>query len=180
MLRLSRRQPGLPEFIHIPPRTHPAVVRGIGQFFCGQVNDKFPGLPDDIIGIPLRADRNGHHSRVGTDCSDPCHGNNIRFFALTPAADHHCRQRVEHIACSPVLFLHIHHTPRGSSLPASPEFTSSLPSAESCLPEQESAASFSIPGPSVHRYHCHRAAGRLPLPVYPRLLRSRAAPWTPG
>ena len=113
VLRSAGRQPRLFEFIHIPPGTDTAVIRGPCQLLCGQINDKFSRLPDHIIRIPFRPYGHGYHSRVGTDCSDPCRCNNIRFFSIPSAADHDCRQGIEHISRSPVLFFHIHLSPQG-------------------------------------------------------------------
>ena len=202
MLRFAWRKPHFPELVHVPAGAHAAVICSVRQLLRRQVDDEFARLPDNIVGIPLRPDGDGYHSRVGTDCPDPCRCDNIRFLTCPGAAYHDCRQGVEHIARPPVLPLSwrllwrpgfsgifsavfsgifsLIAPSRGSSLPPPAKFTSSLPSAESCPPGPGSAVSFWTPAPSAHRCRCRPAGGRRISPGYPRSGRSRAAPWIPG
>ena len=103
MLRFAWRKPHFPELVYVPAGAHTAVICSVRQLLRRQVDDEFARLPDNIVGIPLRPDGDGYHSRVGTDCPDPCRCDNIRFLTCPGAAYHDCRQGVEHIARPPVL-----------------------------------------------------------------------------
>lgn len=103
MLRFAWRKPHFPELVHVPAGAHAAVICSVRQLLRRQVDDEFARLPDNIVGIPLRPDGDGYHSRVGTDCPDPCRCDNIRFLTCPGAAYHDCRQGIEHIARPPVL-----------------------------------------------------------------------------
>ena len=100
------RQMHLRKFIHIPSRAHTTEIRSVSQITGDQIDDEFSCLFQDIIGIPLFPYGNGYHGRAGTDSSCPCHCDNIRSFLRSAAAYHHSRNRIEHIAASPVLFSH--------------------------------------------------------------------------
>ena len=94
MLRFAWRKPHFPELVHVPAGAHAAVICSVRQLLRRQVDDEFARLPDNIVGIPLRPDGDGYHSRVGTDCPDPCRCDNIRFLTCPGAAYHDCRQGV--------------------------------------------------------------------------------------
>ena len=168
VLGFSRRKSRLMKLVHIPAGTYAAVICGMGQLFCGQINNKLSCFPKYITGIPPGPHGNKHHSRVGTDCPDPGYCDNIWFFSFPGTAYHNCRKGIEHISCSPVSFLFSHL-----------RNVLSIPSAESCRQGQESAASFVTPDLSVRRYRCHPAAGRLLSPDYPHSVHNRAAPSIP-
>ena len=107
-LRPARRQMHFRELVHIPARTHAAVIGSLHKLFRGQVDDELAGFPDNIIGIPVRSYGDGYHSGVGTNRPGPRHRDNIWFFTFPSTAYHNCRKGIEHIACSPVLLFLFH------------------------------------------------------------------------
>ena len=58
------------------------------------------------MGVSFRTYGYIAHGRVGANRARPCHCDNIRSFLRSAAAYHHSRNRIEHIAASPVLFSH--------------------------------------------------------------------------
>ena len=93
------------KFIHIPAGLYAAPIRSIGEFPGGEIYDKFPGLPDQSVGIPLRAHGNRDHHRIGAYRSGPRDGHNVLPTVPPGTAYHNRRHRIEHISRLPHLFL---------------------------------------------------------------------------
>ena len=104
MLGLLRRQMQLLKFIHIPSRTNTAGIHCRRQIAAHKINHKRTCLLNDIIRIPFFSNRYGNHGRIRAYRSCPGHGNNIGTLSRSLAAYHNCRNRIQHIAPSPMLF----------------------------------------------------------------------------
>jgi hypothetical protein len=82
------------------------VVGSPNQSLIYQIDDKFPCLFDDIMGITLFPHRNRNHSRVRADGSGPGNGNDIRFFPFSSTAYHNSGNGIQHVSRLPVFFTH--------------------------------------------------------------------------
>lgn len=59
--RRNRSKSRFPKFVVVAARTYAAPVRSACQLFGGEVDDEFTRAADDVVGVPLRADRDVAH-----------------------------------------------------------------------------------------------------------------------
>ena len=96
----------LRKFVHIFSRPDAAKICGMAKLLCRKIYYKCSAFFQHMIGITLRSHRDGYHRRIRTYGSCPGHGNDIIVSLQIPHADHHYRQRIEHISRFPLLFCH--------------------------------------------------------------------------
>lgn len=76
----------------------------------GKIYYKFPGIFNNIVGIPLRTDRNIGHRRMRTDDSRPSYRKNVGSLKGSAAYESR-RNRGQQSASLPELFWHNIHQP---------------------------------------------------------------------
>ena len=84
--------------------TYAAPVRSACQLFGGEVDDEFTRAADDVVGVPLRADRDVAHRGIGADRTGPGDGQQVIFVGGGAATDQYGRQRVDQRSRFPVFF----------------------------------------------------------------------------
>ena len=100
------RQFQMRKLINIPAGTDSTEIRGAGELLRCEIDDKFPCLGDDPVGISLGPYRDRNHDRITADRAGPgcCHDVAPPLFIR--AADHNSRHRIEQIGRPPVLSCH--------------------------------------------------------------------------
>ena len=100
-----RSQSRFGEFVRVASRLDAAEIGGVQQILRGQVDDKFPVLFNQFVGIARRANRNVRHCGFGIDNARPRGGEHIGLFHRSRRY-HHGGQRINHRSRFPSCFGH--------------------------------------------------------------------------